>query len=63
MKPKLNFEWLHACSGCEISLLNWGEPLLDLFDQVEIVHFPLLMTINMAVSWEKEHPYRCLRRI
>ncbi len=43
MKPKLNFEWLHACSGCEITLLNLGEQLLVVFDQVEIVHFPLLM--------------------
>jgi F420-non-reducing hydrogenase small subunit len=43
MKPRLSFEWLHACSGCEISLLNYGEELLPLFDQVEIVHFPLLM--------------------
>ena len=43
MQPKLSFEWLHACSGCEIALLNGGEQLLDLLGQVEIVHFPLLM--------------------
>ncbi len=43
MKPRLSFEWLHACSGCEISLLNCGEQLLPLLEQVEIVHFPLLM--------------------
>ena len=43
MKPKLSFEGLHACSGCEMALLNLGEQLLALFDQVEIVHFPLLM--------------------
>jgi F420-non-reducing hydrogenase small subunit len=43
MKPKLSFEWLHACSGCEIALLNLGEQLLVVFDQVTIVHFPLLM--------------------
>jgi coenzyme F420-reducing hydrogenase gamma subunit len=43
MKPKLSFEWLHACSGCEIALLNYGEPLLALLNRVEIVHFPLLM--------------------
>ena len=23
-------EWLNACSGCEISILNTGEALLDL---------------------------------
>lgn len=43
MRPRLSFEWLHACSGCEISLLNSGERLLGLLDRVEIVHFPLLM--------------------
>jgi F420-non-reducing hydrogenase small subunit len=43
MRPRLSFEWLHACSGCEISLLNCGERLLGLLDRVEIVHFPLLM--------------------
>jgi len=48
MRPKLSFEWLHACSGCEIALLNLGEPLLALFDRVEIVHFPLLMDHKYA---------------
>lgn len=43
MLPRLSFEWLHACSGCEISLLNSGEGLLELLERVEIVHFPLLM--------------------
>lgn len=43
MKPKLSCEWLHGCSGCEIALLNSGELLLSLFQQVDIVHFPLLM--------------------
>jgi F420-non-reducing hydrogenase small subunit len=43
MQPRLSFEWLHACSGCEMALLNCGERLLGLLDRVEIVHFPLLM--------------------
>jgi F420-non-reducing hydrogenase small subunit len=43
MRPRLSFEWLHACSGCEIALLNCGEQLLGLLDRVDIVHFPLLM--------------------
>ena len=42
-RPRLSCEWLHACSGCEIALLNLGEGLLPLFDQVELVHFPLVM--------------------
>ena len=43
MQPTLSFEWLHACSGCEMALLSDGKGLLDLFAQAEIVHFPLLM--------------------
>ncbi len=43
MRPRLSFEWLHACCGCEIALLNSGELLLGLLERVEIVHFPLLM--------------------
>ena len=43
MKPKVACEWLHACSGCEIALLNTGSWLLELLDRVELVHFPLLM--------------------
>lgn len=42
-RPRFSCEWLHSCSGCEISLLNCGEGLLGLFDRVRIVHFPLLM--------------------
>jgi len=40
---KLSFEWLHACCGCEISLIDAGPKLLDLLARVEIVHFPLIM--------------------
>jgi F420-non-reducing hydrogenase small subunit len=42
-KPRLSFAWLHACSGCEIALLNCGEELLPLLELVDIVRFPLLM--------------------
>lgn len=43
MKPRIACEWLHACSGCEIALLNTGTWLLELLERVELVHFPLLM--------------------
>ncbi len=36
-------EWLHSCSGCEIALLNIGEPLIDLLEQIDFVHIPVLM--------------------
>ena len=41
--PRLSFEWLHACCGCEVSLLDSGTQLLSLLARVEVVHFPLLM--------------------
>lgn len=40
---RLAWEWLHACCGCEISLLDAGTDFLDLLTRVEVVHFPLLM--------------------
>lgn len=42
-RPRISFAWLHACCGCEVSLLDAGDDFLQLLQQVEIVHFPLLM--------------------
>ncbi|MDY6908715.1 MAG: methyl viologen-reducing hydrogenase [Thermodesulfobacteriota bacterium] len=36
-------EWLSACSGCEIAILNLGETLLEILPEVEFVHIPVLM--------------------
>ena len=36
-------EWLNACAGCEISILNTGEALLDLLQQINFVHIPALL--------------------
>nr|MBP8646653.1 methyl viologen-reducing hydrogenase [Syntrophobacteraceae bacterium] len=36
-------EWLNACSGCEISIVDLGERLLDVLGVVEFVHSPVLM--------------------
>ncbi len=36
-------EWLNACSGCEISILNTGEALLDLLPHLNFVHIPVLI--------------------
>ena len=35
-------EWLNACSGCEVALLNLGEALLDLLPHLNFVHIPVL---------------------
>ncbi|MEW6377090.1 MAG: methyl viologen-reducing hydrogenase [Thermodesulfobacteriota bacterium] len=36
-------EWLNMCGGCELTILNIGEPLLDLLPSLQFVHMPLLM--------------------
>ena len=36
-------EWLATCGGCEITILDIGEPLLDLLPQLQFVHMPVIM--------------------
>lgn len=36
-------DWLNACSGCEISILNIGDPLVDLLPQLNFVHITPLI--------------------
>jgi F420-non-reducing hydrogenase small subunit len=43
MPVKVVEDWLNACSGCEISILNIGDPLLDLLPQLEFVHMTALI--------------------
>jgi len=43
MATRLAEEWFAICGGCEVSLLDMGEPLLELLNQVQIVHMPVLM--------------------
>jgi len=43
MAVKVAQEWLNACSGCEISIVDMGERLLDVLSLVEFVHSPVLM--------------------
>lgn len=35
-------EWLATCGGCEVTILDIGEPLLDLLTKLEFVHMPVL---------------------
>ena len=39
---KVAEEWLNICGGCEVSILDIGEPLLDLLPELEFVHIPVL---------------------
>ena len=43
MAARLAEEWFAICGGCEVTILDIGEPLLDLLAKVQIVHMPVLM--------------------
>jgi len=43
MPAKIAEEWLNACSGCEIAIVDMGERLLDIVSKVEFVHIPVLL--------------------
>ena len=56
-------EWLNACSGCEISILNTGEALLDLLPHLNFVHIPALVDhkyygqLGMGRPWRFPRPW------
>jgi F420-non-reducing hydrogenase small subunit len=43
MAIKVAEEWLNACSGCEISVVDMGERLLEILEHCEFVHMPVIM--------------------
>ncbi len=43
MAVRLAEEWFAICGGCEVTILDIGEPLLDVLKEVNIVHMPVLM--------------------
>ncbi len=43
MAVKVAEEWLNICGGCEVTILDIGEPLLGLLEKLEFVHMPVLM--------------------
>ncbi len=43
MAVRLNEEWFAICGGCEVTILDIGEPLLEVLEKVNIVHMPVLM--------------------
>jgi F420-non-reducing hydrogenase small subunit len=36
-------EWFAICGGCEVTILDIGEPLLDLLPELQFMHMPVLM--------------------
>lgn len=43
MTARLAQEWFAICGGCEVTILDVGEPLLDILSKLQIVHMPVLM--------------------
>lgn len=43
MAVKVAEEWLATCGGCEVTILDIGEPLLDLLPSLQFVHMPVIM--------------------
>jgi F420-non-reducing hydrogenase small subunit len=55
MAVKLAQEWFTICGGCEVTILDVGEPLLDILEKLEIVHMPVLMDNKLyGQTGEKE---------
>jgi F420-non-reducing hydrogenase small subunit len=43
MAVKVAQEWFAICGGCEVTILDIGEPLLDLLPALDFVHMPVIM--------------------
>jgi F420-non-reducing hydrogenase small subunit len=43
MAVKVAQEWFAICGGCEVTVLDVGEPLLDLLPELDFVHMPVIM--------------------
>lgn len=43
MAVKVAQEWFAICGGCEVTILDLGEQLLDLLPELEFVHMPVIM--------------------
>lgn len=47
-RPRLAMYWASACGGCEVSLLNTGEKLLQLGETFELAFCPCLADFKLA---------------
>ncbi len=47
MAVRVAEEWFTICAGCEVTILDIGEPLLDLLPKLEFVHMPVIMDHKM----------------
>ena len=46
MKKKVSTEWLSACGGCHVSIVDLHEKILQLFDSIELHRCPVLTDIK-----------------
>lgn len=42
-KVSVSFEWLSGCSGCELSVVDLHEKLVNVLEAIDIVRLPILM--------------------
>jgi F420-non-reducing hydrogenase small subunit len=49
-KAKISIEWLSGCSGCELSIVDMHEKLLQVLSEVELVRIPILMDTKEYVK-------------
>jgi len=57
MPVKVAQEWFAICGGCEVTILDVGEPLLVLLPELEFVHMPVIMDHKLyGQTGEKTQP-------
>ena len=45
-KVRLNTEWLSACGGCHVAVVDLHEKILDVLGAVQVQHCPVLTDIK-----------------
>ena len=53
-RPRIAVHKFSSCDGCQLAFLNLGEALLELNEQVEILHF---LEVKQLVSLFSYDPY------
>ena len=47
-KPKVAFYWCASCGGCEESVVDLAEGILDVVDAVDIIFWPVAMDFKRS---------------
>ena len=53
-KPKVAFYWCASCGGCEESVVDLAEDILDIINSVDIVFWPV------ALDFKRKDILACL---